>query len=730
MSCFGYNGAQEHMMTGQTETSNSQLKEACKLTGTRWAVWLFYVNGQWEYGPRQGLNRSRQSALGHLLESSRTYTWLAGALNSGYVRWKKTENFDLDCQRIYIFPNPERHQLLMIGVDDLDKKSESIFKILTRSFLPHQTPPFLPSKELPIIFQDTQQPIWQVRAELEASYNPQTILDNILEFLSGIVLCDAAYLAIRSGDIFRIQATWNCLPPPQNLDLSIRKIQIIEKISTTRQGMILTTPDIEQETLLPQVTELPGRAWLGIPIVIGQRVIGLVAFVAALPSTNIVPAFDVDTLQQATQQVSTLAYNVENAIVFAEATRYLQQLALLNELAVTASLSIDINEVSRRVMQRLRRAFDTDWAAVFLISPGDNILREYGGEGRGETPLTLSVETSLVGYTISSGHPVRSNDLQNETRFVPQEPELRSEMAVPLRYRGTVIGAIDLVSKDINAFSNQDEQLLGLIAGQLAGLFENMRLNEELRAYIRQLEESQRALIQAEKMAIAGRLTASIAHEINNPLQAVSNCLHLAGRKELSLDDRQIYLDLAQEELDRLMQIVQRMLDFYRPGALDRQPTDIHALLHKVFLLMEKQFSDHAVQVHLNYAQNLPYVYVVSDQIQQVFLNLALNAVEAMQDGGDLIIETTHSHDQVRIIFQDTGSGVLASKRKTIFEPFVSSKQGGTGLGLAISYGIITAHGGSLELLDQTERAVPSTSGAFYPPGARFLVTLKTGENE
>jgi signal transduction histidine kinase len=84
----------------------------------------------------------------------------------------------------------------------------------------------------------------------------------------------------------------------------------------------------------------------------------------------------------------------------------------------------------------------------------------------------------------------------------------------------------------------------------------------------------------------------------------------------------------------------------------------------------------------------------------------------------------------VRIIFQDTGSGVPASKRKTIFEPFVSSKQGGTGLGLAISYGIITAHGGSLELLDQTERAVPSTSGAFYPPGARFQVTLKTGENE
>jgi two-component system NtrC family sensor kinase len=218
-------------------------------------------------------------------------------------------------------------------------------------------------------------------------------------------------------------------------------------------------------------------------------------------------------------------------------------------------------------------------------------------------------------------------------------------------------------------------------------------------------------------MAIAGRLTASIAHEINNPLQAVSNCLHLAGRQELTSAERQNYLALAQEELNRLMQTVQRMLDFYRPGALDRQPTDIHALLHKILLLLEKQFTDQAVQVRLNFAQDLPSVYAVGDQIQQVFLNLALNASEAMPNGGILEIETHHDQDQIRIIFQDTGIGVPAAKRKTIFEPFVSSKQGGTGLGLAISYGIITAHGGNLELLETAEK------------GARFQVTFKTGES-
>jgi signal transduction histidine kinase len=167
------------------------------------------------------------------------------------------------------------------------------------------------------------------------------------------------------------------------------------------------------------------------------------------------------------------------------------------------------------------------------------------------------------------------------------------------------------------------------------------------------------------------------------------------------------------------------MLDFYRPGALDRQPTDIHALLHKVLSLMEKQFSDHAINVQLLTSPDLPLVYGVGDQIQQVFLNLALNAVEAMPDGGNLIIETSHNQDQVKVVFQDTGPGVPASRKRTIFEPFVSGKLGGTGLGLAISYGIVTAHGGSLELLEQKGKQPSEQETSLPRQGARFQLTLR-----
>jgi two-component system NtrC family sensor kinase len=223
-------------------------------------------------------------------------------------------------------------------------------------------------------------------------------------------------------------------------------------------------------------------------------------------------------------------------------------------------------------------------------------------------------------------------------------------------------------------------------------------------------------LIQAEKMAIAGRLTASIAHEINNPLQSVQNCLHLAGRRELPAEERQDYLSMAQSELQRLMNTVQRMLDYYRPGGLDRKPLDLNALVDKVITLMKRQLEDHGVQLQIRMASKLPLVMGVGDQVQQVFINLILNAIEAMPDGGKLYIDTRTRRDSVEVIFEDTGPGVSAERREHIFEPFVSTKEGGTGLGLAVSYGIIAAHGGSLDLVAGRGR------------GACFRITLPTGE--
>jgi signal transduction histidine kinase len=260
-------------------------------------------------------------------------------------------------------------------------------------------------------------------------------------------------------------------------------------------------------------------------------------------------------------------------------------------------------------------------------------------------------------------------------------------------------------------------ETLRILSRQAIVALENAHLYEELQDHILQLEESQRALIQVEKMAVVGRMTTSIAHEINNPLHSVQNCLHLAQRQELSANNREKYLEMAVEEVKRLSSTVRQMLDFYRPSAIDRTPSDINELITRVIKLMDKQLSVKRIKVRKQLKENLPSVLVVENQIQQVFFNIFLNSMEAMPNGGTITLRTSLNQQDVLVFIEDTGFGVAESQRENIFEPFVSFKEKGLGLGLTISYGIVTAHGGSLELM--------STSGN----GACFRLLLPAFHN-
>lgn len=264
-------------------------------------------------------------------------------------------------------------------------------------------------------------------------------------------------------------------------------------------------------------------------------------------------------------------------------------------------------------------------------------------------------------------------------------------------------------------FKESDFEMFQILARQAAAAMENSRLYAEQVEYVRKIEDSQKALIQSEKMAAAGRLTASIAHEVNNPLQSVQNCLHLAGREDLPADKRKEYFDLARSELERLMLTVQRMLEFYRPDAASTEKVNLGEALDRVLALMSKQLSERRIDLIVEVSSQLPPVQAVNSQIQQIFINLILNAMDAMPEGGKLEIHAQPVRRGVEITFQDSGPGISPEQQANIFEPFFSTKSSGTGLGLTVSYNIVTAHGGSLEV-------VPGRG-----PGACFRLFLPTG---
>ncbi len=212
------------------------------------------------------------------------------------------------------------------------------------------------------------------------------------------------------------------------------------------------------------------------------------------------------------------------------------------------------------------------------------------------------------------------------------------------------------------------------------------------------------ALIQSEKLAATGRLVAGLAHEINNPLQAVIGCLGLAQEVLADGGDAETYLGIANQELHRAAKLVADLREVYRPGEERREAVDLNALVRRVMDITRRQLEDGNVEAELGLEEELPPVSAVPDRIQQVLLNIILNAVDAMPEGGRLKIVSSGADDpgggrpSVRIAFHDTGVGVSADVLEHAFEPFVTTKEKGSGLGLFVCRTIVEQHGGSIRM--------------------------------
>ncbi len=349
-------------------------------------------------------------------------------------------------------------------------------------------------------------------------------------------------------------------------------------------------------------------------------------------------------------------------------------------------------------------------AAYFQYSPEEERFIHLAGQGKTLTDFIIQVDASGTPLLVNSSGPGEAN-MQARLR----KSEIGAAMLVPILrqgFRGVFFAGRN---SDAQTFSEADLEMFQILARQAAAAIENARLYDEQRAYIRKIEESQAALLQAEKMAAAGRLSASIAHEVNNPLQSVQNCLHLAGREDLPPEKRKEYFDMARAELERLSVTVKHMLDFYRPGAARPEKVDLRNLINYVINLTKKQLTERGIQTMVEMSDSIPGVMAVSSQIQQVFINLILNSLDAMPDGGNLKISGRAVKGGAEILFQDSGPGIARERQSSIFEPFFSTKDGGTGLGLTVSYNIIAAHGGTLELLPD------------HGKGACFRVYLPAG---
>lgn len=308
---------------------------------------------------------------------------------------------------------------------------------------------------------------------------------------------------------------------------------------------------------------------------------------------------------------------------------------------------------------------------------------------------------------------------QGMVRDYPLEIRHRDGHLTPVLYNASVfldgghqVAGVFAAARDITQLKRAEEELKAI----------NDELERRVEQRTLELQETQKQYLHAEKLSAIGKLSASIAHEFNNPLQGILSILKgLKKRAILEHEDREL-LNAAIAESDRIKELIRSLQDFNRPTAGRIMAMDVHRAIDSLLLMQRSEFKSKRISVALDYAEQLPQIFAVPDQIKQVFLNLLTNAVDACHlRGGMITISTRQDGDKVAVAFKDNGTGIRPEEMERIFQPFYTTKPAvkGTGLGLSVSYGIVKNHQGEIRV--KSEPGAGSTFTVLLPIHAKTL---------
>jgi signal transduction histidine kinase len=422
-----------------------------------------------------------------------------------------------------------------------------------------------------------------------------------------------------------------------------------------------------------------------------------------------------------------------------EAEGRARNLGLIHEVVQQVIGLTDPREVAEITAELLARYFEYELAAVFVAdSQGNLTIGGFGGASqnvvrRAMKSFEYPVSGGITGHVFETGDSTVVNDVLQDTRYRSIKGwQAGSEMCVAIREGMKILGIIDVESSSRNAFTHNDFMALESLAGILASVITSADQYQRLQVTINQLRstqselrdrmEAQRTaenrLIQAAKLAAVGEMAAGIAHELNNPLTSVTGFAELALEEIPEDSQARKDLEFVTREARRARDVVRRLLDFARQGESTRARASLNEIVDDIVALSRHLIHTSGVELTVKLDKTLPWVVMDANQIKQVLLNLVHNALQAMPEGGVMEIATRIGYRNNRewavAHVRDTGLGIPQPEQARIFEPFFTTRgdQGGTGLGLSVTYGIVTDHGGHIDV-----ESVPGS-------GSKFIVWL------
>ncbi len=552
-----------------------------------------------------------------------------------------------------------------------------------------------------------------------SSLDSKTVLHQILELTCQALDAQGGFLLLYNPESQKLVVSQSLL---HESDVSFEQTalssdDVANRVMSQRQILVLNEIDYQDARFsfdLREKMHLGIESLIGAPLIHHDQVVGVIQAINKRRG-----GFTFEDRRMLEAVSFTVAAVIVNTRLYAALYAYTEELATLYRIGRALTSELDYARVVQDALLQIKELFHADDVSLLQPDPHTGALyfvRSLNESLPADGSLSLELGEGIAGWVAAHGEPVLAADASTDARFSARIDrqisfQTRALMAVPLSTPERQVGVIEVVSSEVGVYQSKDLNMLQTLASTLTIALENARLYRELKQSLREREETQAQLIQTEKMVALGRLVASIAHEINNPLQAMRGCLtltreELAGR--LRHEKLYHYLDILEEEVERMSAIVRRTREFYRPTRQGVRATDLHAVLGSVLDLIDKQLQEREITLERDWDLGLPEVELNADQFKQVFLNLALNAADAMPDGGVLRIATAMDQMRgrddptwlpaVRITFQDSGVGMPPETLSRIFEPFFTTKENGSGLGLYISYTIVEAHHGQISI--------------------------------
>lgn len=466
------------------------------------------------------------------------------------------------------------------------------------------------------------------------------------------------------------------------------------------------TQDKRYIMLRPEV-----RSELAVPLDVGGEVRGVLNVDS--DRLNAFSADDQELLESLAAQATRV---IQNTWMFEQLRLKARLLESLASVSRTINSALNLDEVLQTITRDAATLMQAKMCSLMMLDETRAWLDLRASHGAGEVYLRkprLNVGESLLGAVVRRRKAVQVDNVQTSAGYqnvdVARQEGLVSLLSAPLLFAGEAIGTLNIYTAAPYKFSNEEIRILTAFAELSAIAIEKARLYERL-------VDAEEQMRQNEKLSALGLLAAEVAHEIRNPLTVMKMLYHSLDLKFPGTDPRAEDARLMGEKIEHLNKIVERILDFARTTEPKLVPVDLNAVVEELSLLVRHKLANQGVKLVRKLQGDLPPVLGDAMQLEQAFLNLILNATEAMPEGGTLILttRTTKSPRQVVVEFADTGAGMSEEQCSRAFRSVLNTtKAKGTGLGLAIVGRTIETHGGVLEIKSQLGKG--TTISILFP---------------